>query len=47
MDCPDDLADLKEVFRSYSFNRVYLMGISPDEHRMGVGTREQYQNCLN
>ena len=43
MDCPDDLADLKEVFRSYSFNRVYLMGISPDEAYLnGVGTREQY-----
>lgn len=48
MDCPDDLADLKEVFRSYSFNRVYLMGISPDEAYLnGVGTREQYANCLN
>ena len=43
MDCPDDLADLKEVFRYYSFNRVYLMGISPDEAYLnGVGTREQY-----
>ena len=43
MDCPDDLAKLKEVFGSYSFNRVYLMGISPDEAYLnGVGTREQY-----
>ena len=43
MDCPEDLAKLKEVFGSYSFNRVYLMGISPDEAYLnGVGTREQY-----
>lgn len=43
VDSPDDLLILKEILAIGSFDRMYLLGISPDEaYLTGVGSREQY-----
>ncbi|GGC81596.1 single-stranded-DNA-specific exonuclease RecJ [Enterococcus wangshanyuanii] len=43
VDCPDDLSLIKQITLQGQIERVYLMGISPEEAYLnGVGTREQY-----
>nr|WP_242585283.1 single-stranded-DNA-specific exonuclease RecJ [Enterococcus sp. DIV0242_7C1] len=43
VDCPDDHSLIKQITLQGQIERVYLMGISPEEAYLnGVGTREQY-----